>query len=151
MRIFGAANPFTSASKFFALDAHERTLILEAARVTIAMRAMLWLLPFARVQKITERMATRSRKIHFAVSREEIVLAVGRVSNAIPFTSNCLVRAMAAKVVLARHGYAANLRFGVAHPNDGLKAHAWLECDGQIVIGDFPSGDYAPLGRAGSI
>jgi hypothetical protein len=38
--------------------------------------------------------------------------------------------------MLARRGYPAHLRIGVAKDEGGrLKAHAWVECEGNIVIG----------------
>jgi hypothetical protein len=38
---------------------------------------------------------------------------------------------------MSRHGYTSNLCIGVAKGQEGeLKAHAWLENQGQVVIGD---------------
>jgi hypothetical protein len=60
--------------------------------------------------------------------------------------ATCLVRALAAQALLARHGHPSQLRLGVARGADrAFEAHAWLERDGQILIGGGPEGRYVPL------
>jgi hypothetical protein len=61
-------------------------------------------------------------------------------------TINCLVQALAAKALLSRAGYPTLIRIGVAASEDGkLRAHAWLERDGEIVIGGAGSEGFRPL------
>lgn len=44
----------------------------------------------------------------------------------------------AARALLRAHGASANLRLGVTKTATGqLQAHAWLECQGRIVLGGF--------------
>lgn len=53
--------------------------------------------------------------------------------------TTCLMDALAAWAMLERRGYAAALRLGVRRSADttaGLDSHAWVECDGQVVLGD---------------
>jgi transglutaminase superfamily protein len=79
---------------------------------------------------------------------QDVVWAVRRVSRAVP-GATCLTQALAAQVLLSRRGYASRLRIGVAHaPGDGLRAHAWLESDGLIVLGGAPVEAYTPLSAA---
>lgn len=60
--------------------------------------------------------------------------AVDRACRVVPWRSSCLVRALALKRLLRRRGFAgADLRVGVRRDRDGLSAHAWVECDGEIV------------------
>jgi hypothetical protein len=48
----------------------------------------------------------------------------------------CLPRAVAAEWLLRRDGHATNLSLGVSLDDDRrLTAHAWVECDGVMVIG----------------
>ena len=64
----------------------------------------------------------------------------------IPGGSNCLVQAIAAGVLLGRHGYSSRLRLGVARAPDGrLEAHAWVETDGKALLGGPSVESYAPL------
>jgi hypothetical protein len=56
---------------------------------------------------------------------------------------------LAAQFLLSRRGYASRLRIGVARgPNDGLRAHAWLESDGMVVLGGSGFEAFTPLSAA---
>lgn len=63
---------------------------------------------------------------------ESIETASGFVPGA-----TCLVKALAARVLLARHGYRTECRLGVARHSktDKIYAHAWLEYQGAVVMG----------------
>ena len=77
---------------------------------------------------------------------ERIAWAIRVVSRYLPGTMNCLVQALAAQTMLARWGYASHLRIGVAKDEGGqLKAHAWVECEGKIVIGGVGMSQYTAL------
>jgi hypothetical protein len=79
-------------------------------------------------------------------SVERIAWAVGAASRYVP-TATCLSQALAAQVLLARHGHPASLRIGVARGAAGrLEAHAWIESRGRIVIGGTADlARYTPL------
>ncbi len=62
-----------------------------------------------------------------------IAWAVPAAAQAVP-RCTCLVRALAGRRMLWRRGIRSELRIGVAKSPD-FQAHAWLECDGTIVIG----------------
>ncbi|NET54236.1 MAG: lasso peptide biosynthesis B2 protein, partial [Merismopedia sp. SIO2A8] len=48
----------------------------------------------------------------------------------------CLARALTTQVFMSRQGYSPQLRIGVAKGEGGqLEAHAWVESQGQVVIG----------------
>ena len=52
--------------------------------------------------------------------------------------ATCLTHALAGQILLARYGYPAVINVGVAKPETDMKSfqsHAWLECDGQVIIG----------------
>lgn len=49
--------------------------------------------------------------------------------------SSCLAQACAARLLLAMRGYALTMRIGVRDVDGELKAHAWLLCDGTVVLG----------------
>jgi hypothetical protein len=60
--------------------------------------------------------------------------------------ASCLTQALAATLLLARHGYAATLRVGVAKNEDGsLRAHAWLESGGETLLGGPDFGTFVQL------
>jgi hypothetical protein len=130
--------------KYLRLAAPDRRLLLEAALLQAAVRVALWCMP-ARTLRRTPRPASRDSQP--AVS--QLAWAVNAASSVIP-RSTCLVRALAARRLLARHGYPSTLRLGVARTSDGLAAHAWLECQGAILIGAAPPGRYTPLPAQGT-
>lgn len=76
---------------------------------------------------------------------QDIAWAVRHVSRVVP-GATCLTQALAAQLLLSRRGYASRLRIGVARaPGDGLRAHAWLESGGLVVIGGSYLEAYTPL------
>jgi hypothetical protein len=77
-------------------------------------------------------------------SAEKVAWAVELVSRYVPAT--CLSRALAAQVLLARRGYPVLLHFGAVKEGERFLAHAWLESEGQVVIGGHIVEPYTPLG-----
>lgn len=74
-----------------------------------------------------------------------MVWAVEVVSRRSP-GSTCLVQALAAQLLLARYGHPSLLQIGVARPDQGmLKAHAWLEHEGTVLIGDLNLHEYTRM------
>ena len=72
------------------------------------------------------------------VSAARIVRFVAIVSACIP-DATCLTQAISAVVLLTRYGYASTLRIGVMKTGVArLSAHAWVDLDGRIVIGELP-------------
>jgi hypothetical protein len=143
----------TRIRKYFALRSEERGLVREAYATFAAMRIASWMMPFGRVRDLATLMADRGKHVYNprALARERIAWAVMAAGNAFPGGHNCLVRALAGEVMLRRYGYPAELRIGVANPAaEGFKAHAWLESEGRILIGDIEIDSYVPLSRPGA-
>ena len=109
----------------------------EAAATLILVRVGLWTLPFETLSRLVDRIGARQRQRSGAdadrISR--IVVAVGR---RLTFRITCLVEAIAARAMLRRRGIESTLRFGVRSGTVGgraIDAHAWLECDGRVLVG----------------
>lgn len=69
-----------------------------------------------------------------------------RVADRLPWTSTCLVRALAGRMLLARRGLrGGTVRFGVAKCDGRLSAHAWLVFGNVILIGGDTTTSFAPL------
>jgi Transglutaminase-like superfamily len=139
-------------AKFMALPASDRALLFKSLVPLVAMRVGLWTMPYARVRRLADWMAgaggssLRVDDADAKPSRERIGWAVATVSRVVPDGINCLVRAMATEVMLKRFGYESTLKFGVVKPSEGqLEAHAWLESDGIVVIGEFELDRYVTL------
>jgi hypothetical protein len=71
---------------------------------------------------------------------DQIRWAVQASSRYLPGEVKCLPRALTAQVLLRRYGYPCELRIGVTGPSQAaFEAHAWVESQGQIVVGDLPN------------
>lgn len=106
---------------------------LQALAIVVPIRLALWVLPFRIVHRFV---GSRTRRPSGHYSVEQIVWAIGAASRRVP-RATCLTQAFAASVMLAANGHEGTLRVGVAKDDDGrLRAHAWIEHDGQTVLGD---------------
>lgn len=135
---------------FLALPPRERRLLIKAAFLLGMIRLGLRLLPFRVLLRLLNQAARTPIGLpdadHFSPDR--IGWAVRTAGLYMLSVKPCLVEALAAQVLLARRGYPARLRLGVAAGERGkVRAHAWVETDGSVVIGGSPSelGRYTPL------
>lgn len=73
---------------------------------------------------------------------DRIVWAAGAAGRLLLGARPCLPLAMATQWLLRRHGVATDLRIGVMRDQSRqLEAHAWVELNGRILIGQMPSLD----------
>src|SRR5882762_9274769 len=116
----------------------DRSLLLKAALWLGVTRLALRALPLPVVRRwLAHAARSPQRPPAPRPSQERIVWAVATAQRIVPRTT-CLPQALVAHALLARHGYAAELRIGVLKPGlDRLLAHAWVECDGRVVVGDL--------------
>jgi hypothetical protein len=76
-------------------------------------------------------------------SVEKLVWAVETASRCLPGTT-CLPRALAAQALLACSGFPSQIEIVVAK-DEGFRAHAWLLCYGQVILGAQPGARYNSL------
>ena len=129
---------------YFSLSSAEKKLIIKAFLLAVRVRILVWVLPPPRLFNKRSALTVGASGVPPA---SRVLWAVVAVTQRIPFASNCLVRAITAQILLARYGYASDLRIGVTKPQDGkcIKAHAWLEKDGKILIGEETDFSWTPL------
>ena len=123
---------------FLHLEPEERLLVLEALVVVVAVRLGLWLLSFEKLRALVAQIRQRPSGLqgYHSLSVDRMAWAVRAVSQYVP-QATCLTQALAGQVLLGCRGHPTRLRIGVTkHLQTGLEAHAWLECDGRIVLGD---------------
>jgi len=137
--------------KFSALPRTERRALAEAVLLLGLARVAL-LLPF----RIVAPSIGRATALHEAPrtaldpAEREAALAVGRAlrraANRVPWTSSCLVRAVAGRMMLRRLGLPSLLELG-ARPEGAarLAAHAWLRCGDIDVIGAETAAEYTSI------
>ena len=128
-------------SRFAALSGRERLFLLHVLVCLLESIVIVRLLPYRFLRHWIRTAPNPVRSSQQHVRPERIAWAIDRVASCIPATS-CLIRALAARSLMARYGYGVKLRIGVARSATGqLTSHAWLERNGIVVIG----GDTAPL------
>jgi hypothetical protein len=126
--------------KFLKLPLSEKILHAEAFLAVVSMSFVLRLVPFRFIRK------SLARRLSTGVGRgpvnwaeiHKIVRSVNFFSRFHPFAS-CLSKALAALLLIKHNGEHAVLKIGVAKDDDqNFMAHAWLETNGRIVIGELP-------------
>lgn len=123
---------------------HDWTLLSKALWVVVLVRLGLSLLPF----RFLRRMITGLRNGTLRSDSRtpaRLAWAVAKTSRLVPWAT-CLTQALATQVLLTRTGYQGVLHIGVAFDDaHELKAHAWLECQGCIIIGGNGQRHFTPL------
>jgi len=70
---------------------------------------------------------------------DRITYVLPRISDRLPWRSDCLVQAIAAQEWLSSLGAASEIQIGVEHPRDAQNgefgAHAWLLYEEQVITG----------------
>jgi hypothetical protein len=130
---------------FAALDGGRRRLAAEATLLLGLVRIGLRILSFPTLQRALDRCArwrAAGRSLSDRGSRpgdaDEVAWAVSAVARRLPGPTTCLAEALAAVTMLRARGHAAEVRFGVERRETrtrALAAHAWVECDGRVVVG----------------
>ena len=105
-------------------------------------RAVQWVVPFGYLRRLAET-DRLSRLAMPRYSAGNAAWAVWLASRYVP-RANCLTRALTARILLRASGVVHQFRIGVAKAPD-FKAHAWIEYEGEAIIGGEESGDYVPI------
>jgi hypothetical protein len=126
--------------KFASLDRADRHLLIEAAVLTALVMAGLRTRRLTTVRRGLERYigwrmtsaaATSSRTI------SEVGWAIAAVSRRLS-SATCLVQALVADTMLRRRRLTSELRIGVRIHRDAtppIESHAWVECNGEVAVG----------------
>ncbi|MBA3474712.1 MAG: lasso peptide biosynthesis B2 protein [Rubrobacter sp.] len=137
----------SATQKFLHLPASEQRLLIQSAILLGGIRVGLRLLPFRTVRSVVARLASAPLRPYRTkrCSTDRLVWAVTKASRYVP-EATCLTQALAAEVLLARHGHPADLRVGFVRAERGkLEGHAWLESRGRIVVGGGEVSHYTRL------
>lgn len=80
------------------------------------------------------------------LSPDRMAWAVVTADRYFPGTQSCLIQALTLQRMLEREGYPARLHIGVARSPDSLfQAHAWVESQGRVLIGEKDLSAYTLL------
>lgn len=121
----------------------ERRLFLQAGILLAAVRLGLFLLPFqtlCRFLVYLNRIFPSSTQFKASFSNQ-VFWSVATAGQYIP-KATCLCQALVVRMLLERASIPCRLYIGVAKDKSGgLEAHAWVESQDQVFLGDV-----APLG-----
>src|SRR5690349_8107777 len=133
--------------RFLRLPGRDRTLLVRTALLLAVARVALWVLPFGVVRRLLTPARAARPQADPGLSTERIAWAIAHTHRLVPY-GNCLPQALAAEALLMRAGHPVDLRIGVVKTErGGLRAHAWVESAGRVVVGDLTQGldGYTPL------
>lgn len=123
----------TAIHKFRNLSRPDRGLLCAAWVSLVRARIAVSVIPLPRLRRNPPPVARPG------ADPARIAWALRVASRFVP-RPTCLVRALAAQRLLAKHGHASDLRIGVAKSGAaGFAAHAWVECGGAVLVGQTDS------------
>ena len=123
-----------------ALSSRRRRLLLESLVLLCACRLVLALGSVRTTRRVIDPLVSALGRLHSdsTATPADLTWAVETGDTLLPGTGTCLHAAIVGDALLETYGYDATLRIGVAKDDDGaLEAHAWLERDDQVVVGDL--------------
>lgn len=111
----------------------------QAAWVVLTIKIALHWLPFDTFRRYFDRLcASTHRHIYPQNTYDQLAWAIRAISTRWPWRAMCLPQALAFRYIL-RHDTSLRLQIGVNKDVQGqFQAHAWVEKDAQILIGDTP-------------
>ncbi len=124
-------------------------LAATAFGIVVVTRLLLWAVPFRWVRRLADLKSASLNAPGDLGRRRRIAAAVRIVSRSVP-GATCLTQALAAQTILRLKGDNVPLQLGVSWSKNGIfEAHAWLESEGKVLIGDLPDLErYKKLGNA---
>jgi hypothetical protein len=132
-------------SKFLNLSSTEQRLLIKTWILLGLISLGLQLFPFSTLRKLVYRFRSILGGGEKEFPEDRLVWSVGVVSRYIP-KATCLGQAITTQLLLQQAGYQACLHIGVTEAEKGgLKAHAWVESQGKVLIGGIDLNQYTHL------
>ena len=127
---------------FLKLSFEDKLILIKSFFLIWIIRIMLWILPFSVIQKSFSRFTIISGESH-SIPLEKLTWAVALMSRYVP-KATCLTRALTAQILLAGQNYPSNIKIGVSKTKENFEAHAWLEYNNKIVLGESET-EFTPI------
>lgn len=119
-----------------ALPRDQRGVLVQAALLMPAVRLVQGSLPFKRWRPLLTRAAPSASP---ALTPQLIAQAVDRARRGVPGIYKCLPVAYTGHLLLHHYGHPSTVQVGVARDAEGkVEAHAWVECEGRVLLGELP-------------
>jgi len=126
----------------------ERSLLAEAALLVPAVHALQTVAPFrvwrawmtvGGLRRAVDLLSRTSAPGRERPTPEMVAQAIERARKGVPGVYKCLPQAYAGYLLLRRYGYDSSIQVGVSRDAKGaVEAHAWVELDGRVLIGELP-------------
>lgn len=134
---------------FIRLSLKNKLLVL---RIFILLPYYKCKLIFVPVKKIVKKLITDTLNNQLTEDQERYMLrvafAVKKISNMLPMKSTCLEKALVLKYLLKEENIPSVLFLGAKRSmSDVFEAHAWLSCNGQVLIGEEEKEPYSVVGE----
>lgn len=124
--------------RFLKRPIYQQWLILRISASIICVRVMLRFVPFKRLLGWMQRSSPLKRVAFDADTAQYLSHNIEVIGNVLIPKGPCLTKALVGRWFLNQIGYETTMHFGVRYGNNQqLEAHAWLEHDGEIVIGNL--------------
>lgn len=126
--------------KFICLPLDEKKTVWNSMFWLVLIRLCLWVVSFNRLNQWLLRLSERRSRRREPNSNEidQVVRSVKACSRLVP-RATCLTQALAARTLLRFSGQQSSLKIGVDKTEENkLTAHAWIELNGEIIIGRVP-------------
>lgn len=112
----------------------ERRLLGKAWFLLLMIGVGLRILPLPRVQTLLRRLSPpHPREIPVAIGADRLAWLVGAAARRHLWSVSCLEKSLALHTLLLGRDSRPELKIGVRREGSGLRAHAWVEVDGQPV------------------
>jgi hypothetical protein len=132
-------------NKFLNLSSIEQRLLIRTWILLALIRLGMALVPFSTLRKLLYRFRSMLGSVEKEFSEDRLVWSVGVVSRFVP-KATCLAQAITTQLLLQQAGHQACLHIGVTEAEKGgLKAHAWVESQGKVLIGGIDLNQYTHL------
>jgi hypothetical protein len=127
---------FRRIKQFNQLPAAEKQILFLAWQRAWQVRISLWFYSYKQTRsRIEEKFASNEKNAENSVSSARIASLVMAASNWV-MSSTCLSRALVGEWMLKEAGFNPSLHIGVKKGEEkDFEAHAWLEMDGDKLIG----------------
>jgi hypothetical protein len=135
----------TLVSRFAARSRREQVLLSASALLLLSCRGLLAVVGLDRARWVSRRLA-RIVPPRSVEQPDHITWAVTCAAAFLPGSGTCLAQAVVGEALLAAHGYSSTVRLGVKKSSAEFAAHAWVEREDTVVIGELSDLDqYQPL------
>ena len=125
-------------SRYIRLSIPKQLLLIESVLILIVMRICLRLLQYTTLNRLLMRFDGKidSNQPANTNRQDDIIWAIRKTGEKLYGENTCLPLALAGQLQLNLHGFPARTQLGVSKTDEGMiKAHAWVECNGDVVIG----------------